>query len=246
VFGSQFDEYVGACALFGDAARYSGVDKRHLRRPRKIKPPDLPRVELPAGLVRASPPKDRFVPFLPPTASRSSPFLKILSDRLGHASPHLARNPIMLPRVSLTDPQHLPAVFGRADRAYPKLGSASLDRYERKETGVVALGGKLIPLGAFIADLCQHYAALYLFQKRFVPHASVPPDLRDRLPRWRLVDHSCETAPGEPARLLEDSGRRQMPARQFCAPRQSPGAARSCELPGAAASSRAVSSTWRA
>jgi len=49
-------------------------------------------------------------------------------------------------------------LFGNANDAIQSLGSGSLERYDARKRRVVALGGKLLPLGAFIADILQQYA----------------------------------------------------------------------------------------
>src|SRR5262249_30656349 len=111
------------------------------------------------------------------------PILKILSTRLDIASPKLARNAEEL-SAFLREAQHYP-LFGKPTDAFQSLGSASLDAYDAASDSVVLLGGKRIALGAFVADLMQHYAGGYLFQKRVAPHPEARQICGERLPTVR-------------------------------------------------------------
>lgn len=96
------------------------------------------------------------------------------------------------------------ARFLRTSRAYPlfgkpmdalrSIGSVSLEGYDAASDCLRIPGGRSRAVADFVAEVCQHFKAGYLFQRRVEPHAAIRSVVGDRLATVRVL--TTRTAAG--------------------------------------------------
>ena len=121
------------------------------------------------------------------------PVLALYSDRLGTAAAHVARNAEELRRV-LTQESNYP-MFGKPAEGLQSLGSVGLKRFSPQTQSLETTDGRIVALDAFVAEILQHYADGYVFQRFVTPHPAIRALCGDRLPTIRIVTLNIDGNP---------------------------------------------------
>jgi hypothetical protein len=105
------------------------------------------------------------------------------ASRRRHAG--VLKTPEALERF-LRDATNYP-LFGKPTESLQSLGTASFESVDPTSGLLRSVSGQTIPVGAYVAEVSEHYAGGYLFQRRLPPHPAIRAICGERQATVRVV-----------------------------------------------------------
>lgn len=121
------------------------------------------------------------------------PIAAVYSEGLHADVPLLVHDEAGLCKV-LTCEDNYP-LFGKPTEGLQSLGSVALRRYRPNDECLETIDGRMIGLGAFVAEIRTNFPTGYMLQKFVSPHASIRAMCGDRLATVRIITLGTEAGP---------------------------------------------------